>query len=410
LPRERKRKAEPPAAERATDAPAAVLSEETRAALDAVPDPCLVVDREGTVALANASAADQLGRVNVGDPLSFTLRVPTFLDAVDRVLHNGEAEDITWLEKVPTERWYEAFIRPLRVGPDVPPPFAPAAGAEAPAPPALVAIFLRDLTEQKRIERMRADFVANASHELRTPLASLTGFIETLRGAARDDAKARETFLGIMHDQAARMRRLIDDLLSLSRVEMRAHVRPRAVIDLAEVTRNAVDGLRPLAEEEGVALDLEGCEVRAPVVGDRDELVQVLDNLITNALKYGRAPGARAGSDARVLVSLAIDPEATGTACVTVRDFGPGIPPEHLPRLTERFYRIESDSMPRERGTGLGLAIVKHILTRHQGRLSVESTLGRGSAFTIRLALVPAAGEVSGASGKAHENQGLTLS
>ncbi len=382
---------------------ATVLAEAARAALDAVPDPCLVVDRDVTVTFANFAARERLQRVREGEPLSFTLRVPAFLDAVERVVHNGEAEDIAWAEKVPTEQWFEAFIRPIEASGEGRREVSPAAVA-APVGPALVAVFLRDLTEQKRSERMRADFVANASHELRTPLASLTGFIETLRGAARDDASARETFLSIMHDQALRMRRLIDDLLSLSRVEMRAHVRPKTVVDLGAVVRNAVDGLRLLADEQGVALSCKGCDAAAPVLGDRDELVQVFDNLVANAVRYGRPENG----PAEVTVELALDERRTGTVSVTVRDNGPGIAPEHLPRLTERFYRV--DSGRQDRGTGLRLAIVKHILTRHHGRLTIDSTVGEGAAFTVRLALVksPSPGLAEGS--VVQENQRLMVS
>jgi len=359
-----------------------------RAALDAVPDACLVVYGDGTVAFANQTAQQDIPRLQIGCPLSFTLRVPAFLDAVDRVIHNGEAEDLTWAEKVPTERWYEAFIRPLEADCGA----APAVASDAPSvtrplAPAAVAIFLRDLTEQKRIDRMRADFVANASHELRTPLASLTGFIETLRGPARDDAGARDTFLSIMQDQAVRMRRLIDDLLSLSRVEMRAHLRPKTVMDITSIVREAVSGLGPLAAEQDMRIEVAGCADPAPVLGDRGELLQVFVNLIANALRYGK-PADGAGAPGLVTLTVQKDQRQSGTVAVTVRDLGPGIAPEHLPRLTERFYRIGDNRRERDRGTGLGLAIVKHILNRHQGRLTIESTVGHGAAFTVRLALV----------------------
>jgi two-component system phosphate regulon sensor histidine kinase PhoR len=221
---------------------------------------------------------------------------------------------------------------------------------------------------------VRVDFVANASHELRTPLASLTGFIETLQGPAKDDSAARERFLGIMREQATRMSRLVDDLLSLSRIELKAHVRPRDPVDLVAVLRHVIDAHSPLARESGVVIERELPNVPVIVQGDRDELIQVFDNLLDNACKYG-------GSGGRVRVTITAPTEGEpGETRVTVRDFGPGIPPEHVPRLTERFYRVSADQ---PRGTGLGLAIVKHIATRHHARLVIESRMGEGSAFTL---------------------------
>lgn len=225
------------------------------------------------------------------------------------------------------------------------------------------------------MDRMRTDFVANASHELRTPLASLMGFIETMQGPAREDEVARTRFLGIMLDQAQRMARLIDDLLSLSRLEMRAHVTPRGEVDLAAAVAHVVDTLRPMAEDLGVQIDLTVPDAAIVVPGDHDELIQVFSNLVENACKYGQ-------SGERVEISVT-RPEGQG-AQVSVRDFGPGIAKEHVPRLTERFYRVDVETSRAKKGTGLGLAIVKHILARHRARLVVRSTLGEGSAFTVK--------------------------
>ena len=243
-----------------------------------------------------------------------------------------------------------------------------------------------DLTPLRRVEEMRADFVANASHELRTPLAALSGFIETLQGSARDDAKARERFLAIMQEQARRMARLIDDLLSLSRIELNAHRRPDTPVDLVPIVRQVVDGLETLARDRGVTVHIEA--VRTLMVpGDRDELVRVFENLVENALKYGAA-GKR--------VDITLDagrrpPEGEPEARVGVRDYGPGIAPEHLPRLTERFYRVDVRESRAQGGTGLGLALVKHILNRHRGRLSIESMPGAGATFTVYLPTAGAA-------------------
>jgi two-component system phosphate regulon sensor histidine kinase PhoR len=239
---------------------------------------------------------------------------------------------------------------------------------------------IHDLTPLRRVEEMRADFVANASHELRTPLASLSGFIETLQGSARDDAAARERFLAIMKQQAFRMARLIDDLLSLSRIELNVHVRPVTPVDLVAVVRQVTDAMQMLARERSVEVVVRAPEQPVVVPGDRDELVRVFENLVENALKYG-------ASGKRVEIAIGRD-DGRGEdreAVVSVRDFGPGIAPEHLPRLTERFYRVDVTQSRAEGGTGLGLAIVKHILARHQARLTIDSRLGHGATFSIRI-------------------------
>jgi two-component system phosphate regulon sensor histidine kinase PhoR len=243
-----------------------------------------------------------------------------------------------------------------------------------------ILVLLRDLTEIERINQMRADFIANASHELRTPLASLRGFIETLQGTAKDDPSARERFLPIMAEQASRMTRLIDALLSLSRVEMNAHVPPSGLVDLNEVLNHVRDTVEPLARETGTSVEVGGFGRKAIVRGDRDELVQVVQNLVQNALKYG-VKGGRVRIEAKQL------PQGrhAGRYAISVIDNGPGIAPQHLPRLTERFYRVDVASSREKGGTGLGLAIVKHILNRHRGELTIASTPGRGSTFTVLL-------------------------
>jgi two-component system phosphate regulon sensor histidine kinase PhoR len=234
-----------------------------------------------------------------------------------------------------------------------------------------------DQTPLRRVEEMRADFVANASHELRTPLAALSGFIDTLQGPAKDDAKARERFLGIMHAQATRMARLIDDLLSLSRVELSAHVRPDTLVDILPIIRQVGDGLEPLANERNVRIEMALPETPVSIAGDREELLRLFENLIENALKYGASGG-------KVDVSLTTESTSEGVPeiRVAVRDYGPGIAPEHLPRLTERFYRVDVGDSRAQGGTGLGLSLVKHILNRHRGRLLIESVPKNGATFT----------------------------
>jgi two-component system phosphate regulon sensor histidine kinase PhoR len=228
---------------------------------------------------------------------------------------------------------------------------------------------------------MRADFVANASHELRTPLASLKGFVETLQGAAKDDPAARERFLEVMREQTARMSRLVDDLLSLSRVEMREHLPLPARVDLEDALAHVVQVLQPLAAQAGASLELARLGRPALVRGDRDEIVQVFQNLIQNAIKYGKQGG-------QVRIAIGEEPAAGSRPArftASVADDGPGIAPEHLPRLTERFYRVDAAASRERGGTGLGLAIVKHILNRHRGELLIRSRVGEGSTFTVTL-------------------------
>jgi two-component system, OmpR family, phosphate regulon sensor histidine kinase PhoR len=240
---------------------------------------------------------------------------------------------------------------------------------------------LRDVTQRHRVEQMRVDFVANASHELRTPLASLLGFVETLQGPARNDAAAREKFLDIMRSQANRMSRLIDDLLSLSRIELNAHVQPDKPVELAHVVGHVADTLGPLAHDRGVALSIDKRVPQLEVRGERDELIRVFENLVENAIKYGASGG-------KVEVTLDSVPKPQGKgreAVVTVRDYGPGIEAEHVPRLTERFYRVDAAKSREKGGTGLGLAIVKHIVARHRGRLGIESVPGEGTVFSVKI-------------------------
>jgi two-component system, OmpR family, phosphate regulon sensor histidine kinase PhoR len=232
---------------------------------------------------------------------------------------------------------------------------------------------------------MRADFIANASHELRTPLAALLGFIETLQGRAKDDAGAREKFLSIMQAQAARMARLIDDLLSLSRIELNAHLQPNTPVDLGPIVRQVADGLLTLARDRDVEIKVSMPDEPMIVLGERDELIRALENLVENALKYGAA-----GKRVDIALTRAHTRSGGEEARLTVRDFGPGIAPEHLPRLTERFYRVDVAESRAQGGTGLGLALVKHVLNRHGGRVTIESIPGQGASFTMHLPLAQA--------------------
>jgi two-component system phosphate regulon sensor histidine kinase PhoR len=333
---------------------------------EALPDPAILLNPAGQVLFCNTPARGLFASLREGSHISSVIRTPEFLDAVSAAPLRGRAVTVTYAERVPVGRRMAVTVAPL---------------ARSMERDSNILVLLRDLTEVERINQMRADFIANASHELRTPLASLRGFIETLQSAAKDDPAARERFLTIMAEQASRMTRLIDALLSLSRVEMNAHVPPSGLVDLNEVLDLVRDTLEPLARESGASLKVTRFPRAAIVRADRDELVQVFQNLVQNAFRYG-VKGGEVRLEPRQAPPVGRQP---GRYAISVIDQGPGIAPEHLPRLTERFYRIDVNSSREKGGTGLGLAIVKHIINRHRGELTISSKRGKGSNFTVLL-------------------------
>jgi two-component system phosphate regulon sensor histidine kinase PhoR len=349
------------------DAPVPQASDRSwRAIIDALSDPAIALDEAGFVVHHNPLAADMFPRVRTGQPISHVSRSPELLEAVDGARRAEKRIVVQLQDRVPVQRRVSAILTPL------------ALEQAAEGAPVLLVVF-RDVTDQEKLAQMRADFISYASHELRTPLASLKGFVETLQGAARDDAAARERFLALMAAQANRMTRLIDDLLSLSRVEMSVHVPPRGQVEINEVLSFVMQSLEPLAETSKVTLRLARLPSSAYVRGEREELVQVFQNLVQNAIKYGRAGG-------HVDVQVSRAAAAAGHPAqlsISVIDDGPGIPAEHLPRLTERFYRVNPTASREKGGTGLGLAIVKHIVHRHRGDLKITSTVGVGSTFRV---------------------------
>ncbi len=353
----------------AVDAPAAADTGDDEALLDAVvsgmPDAAIVLDREGRVISFNNAARMIAPALARGAPASLALRVPEVVEAVRDAATGKGPRSVEFAQRVPVDRWFKVHVQPF--------------GAARP----MLLLTFHDLTPRHRAEQMRADFVTNASHELRTPLASLSGFIDTLQGSAREDANARGRFLAIMKTQAARMARLIEDLLSLSRVELIEHMHPEAPVDLAPVVRQVVDGLQTLATDRSVEIAVAPPASPLIVPGDRDELTRVFENLVENALKYGAA-----GKRVDIGFSSSTASDGAPEVLVAIRDYGPGIAAEHLPRLTERFYRVDVTQSRAEGGTGLGLSLVKHILNRHRGKLSIESEAGKGATFTVRLPLV----------------------
>ncbi len=345
--------------------------EMARIIIDAFPDAVILLDKDKRILDANKTARDEFVSEAVhGKVIGTVIRRPPVVEAIDEAMSHGTLREVEFTDRVPVERSHLASVCPIEGHPES---------------PIACVVMMRDLTSIKRSERMRADFVANASHELRTPLSSLAGFIETLKGHARDDPEAQDRFLQIMHEQAGRMRRLIDDLLSLSRIELNEHVAPSDTIDLLSVVSDVVDAAAPLADTTGATINVDTFEGGARAIGDRDELIQVVQNLIDNALKYGATGGTVDVEIGRGTPEGVHHSTDGPTSFVQVRDHGVGIAREHIPRLTERFYRIDVKHSRETGGTGLGLAIVKHIVSRHRGRLHIKSEENQGSCFTVVL-------------------------
>ena len=342
------------------------------AVLSALPDSLLLIDAQRRILRGNPAAEDLFGKDLAGRDLTSVLRNPELIEATEEVLSGATGKVVEFTVPGQFERHLSCRIAKL-------------ATTASDGTAAIIA--LHDLTAVRRAEQMRADFVANASHELRTPLASLLGFIETLLGPAKDDQDARVRFLGVMHEQAKRMSRLIEDLLSLSRIELHEYTPPSSTANIELILESVASALEPQAREKAMSLDLDFGQVDL-VSGEADELTQVFQNLTENAIKYGRA-----GTKIR-LVTKRIEPGSGGARrlgkpgiTVSVIDQGEGIAREHLPRLTERFYRVDTARSRELGGTGLGLAIVKHIVNRHRAILDIDSTIGEGSCFKIFLPL-----------------------
>lgn len=341
--------------------------------VEVLPFPILLVSRQERIIWANPGARTLFGEGLEGRAFVTVLRQPALGQALEQVLAGEGPQQVR--------------LRIAAAGKEL---LAQVTLAGLPAPSAIdgerggAVLSFEDITALEDAEAMRRDFVANVSHELRTPLTALIGFVETLRGAAKEDPVARDRFLGIMEREAGRMNRLVGDLLSLSRVEAEERRRPTGEVDLGVVLRGAMQTLTAVAAARGVNLLREGADSPLRVPGDPDQLTQVFSNLIENAIKYGGG-----GGEVRVIVErLEYEPVLRGAALkVTVADRGEGIEAIHLPRLTERFYRVDTHRSREQGGTGLGLAIVKHIVARHRGRLKIESEKGQGSRFSVILPL-----------------------
>ena len=348
----------------------AVLLERMRRAdeaiLERLPDPLIVLAADRSVRRANSAARNAFG-----SDMPAVLRHPDLGQAIDRAFAGAMPQTAELTLPVPVPREVHAAVVPMD------PPLADGGCA---------IVVLSDRTHERAVERMRVDFVANVSHELRTPLASVIGFIDTLRGPAADDSAAQQRFLAIMGEQASRMNRLIDDLLSLSRIELTEHQAPSDRVNVAALIEPLAASFEPRLAERSITLETQ-CDDVPAVIGDADQLQQVLQNLLDNAVKYGR-DGGKIRLDIAAVTTGERWPARPGVV-IRIADEGAGIPREHLPRLTERFYRVDTARSRAKGGTGLGLAIVKHIVNRHRGQLHIESEEGVGTTITIWLPQAP---------------------
>lgn len=342
--------------------------------VDTLPDMLIMTDEDLRIVRTNRSARLMFGQNLAGNHLSDIFESDVLLNAVITVVESLKGREVDFHIAEPEPRDIHAIIERF--------PIASKGGMA-------VIITLTDITQLKRIQKMRADFVANASHEIRTPLTSIAGLIELLQGPAKDDKEAHPKFLGMMAEQSERMKNLITDLLSLSKIEMNAHTVPTGAVDILRVVKQEKDHFEWAAKQKNVTINIEAADNLPKIRGEENEVKQVLHNLIGNAIKYGNA-------DSEVLVTCRVtsdlprDPnfvKIKRAMQVTVRDEGEGIPKEHLPRLTERFYRVDSARARKVGGTGLGLAIVKHILQRHRAVMRIESVVGEGSSFHVYLPL-----------------------
>ncbi len=339
-----------------------------RAMMPGLPLPVLLIGPDERIVALTPAAARLFGIDGPGRHYITALRQPAVLDAIEETLREGTVRRSRYLgSEGRRDTTWRVTAAPVTLE----------TGRGA-------VLTFEDTTAVEEAGQMRRDFVANVSHELRTPLTALLGFIETLRGPARDDPAARDRFLGIMQQEAGRMSRLVEDLLSLGRVEQDERVRPTAPVDLGELIAGTMEVLMPVIRDAGLDLAIDLPEHPVTVPGDAGQLRQVLRNLVENAVKYGAA-GKRI--EVRLTAPGAEPALRTEGVRISVRDWGDGIAAHHVARLTERFYRVDSHRSRQVGGTGLGLAIVKHIVNRHRGRLRVDSEPGQGATFTVVLPL-----------------------
>lgn len=340
--------------------------------VDTLPDILIMTDDNKMIVRTNRAARNVFGQNLAHRHLYDIISNDLLMDAITAVIEDLQGQKMEFQLGDPYVKDFQAIIERFPI---------PSEGGIS------IVITLTDITQQKRIQRMRADFVANASHEIRTPLASIIGFIETLRGPAKDDDDARDEFLKVMGDQAERMSKLVNDLLSLSKIEMNAHTIPEGKVDLLRLIRTEKQNFEWACEQKNITVKMRLSDTLPYTKGDAEELSQVVRNLIGNAVKYTMS-NTEVLITAKLTSTLPEDPfmrNLTRAIVFQVEDKGEGISKEHLPRLTERFYRVDTARTRKVGGTGLGLAIVKHVLNRHLGVLHIESEVGLGSTFSVFL-------------------------
>ncbi|MEO3415163.1 ATP-binding protein [Roseovarius sp. CAU 1744] len=337
--------------------------------IDGISVPVMVLDNDLHISIANKAAFACFSELKTGAGLERLGDIDCDIDTLlGETLANRGSASITI---VTDETFQREFLVSVATVADL---------ADFPEP-TLVVTF-EDQTPLRVAKSMRSDFVANVSHEIRSPLTAISGFVETLQGDASDDPEARKLFLELMEKEVARMTNLVSDLLSLSKVEAKERRAPKNPLDLNQVIDQAVESVASLARKRGKALECQVAPSLPSIRGKRDDLARALINLLENAINYSRETG-------KITLAAGLAPEdnplGTEAVHVSVRDEGEGIPANEIPRLTERFYRVDKSRSRNVGGTGLGLAIVKHILVRHRGVLTIESTVGKGSTFTAYL-------------------------
>lgn len=340
--------------------------------VDTLPDILIMTDDHKVIVRTNRAARNIFGQNLAHRHLREIIPNEKLMNAITAVIEDLRGQQVEFHLTTDIPRDFHAIIERFPI---------PSEGGIS------IVITLTDITQQKHIQSMRADFVANASHEIRTPLASIIGFIETLRGPAKDDAVARDEFLRVMGEQAERMSKLVNDLLSLSKIEMNAHTSPTSKVDLLRIIRAEKQHFEWAGKQKSVTLRMKLNDNLPPTRGDDEELAQVVRNIVGNAIKYTSAE-TEIVITARVTSSLPDDHNFRNLSraiCFSVQDQGEGIPKEHIPRLTERFYRVDTARTRKVGGTGLGLAIVKHVLNRHHGAMTIDSEVGQGSTFNVYL-------------------------
>lgn len=347
---------------------------ESKILFDTLPDILLMLDEDFNILRANNAALISLGKSAVNNNISKVIKDEKFLEAIKEVADSGQTNNFeTSVSKRNITRDYAVTFEKF--------PIHSAGGIS-------IVVVMHDITEAKKTKQMMKDFIANASHEIRTPLTSVIGFIETLQTVGKDDEKARETFLKIMAEQAEHMSILVNDLLSLSKAEMKENTAPTDIVDITDAIKSAINGSEWNAKKKNMTISLDADAILPELIGDTHELTQVFTNLISNAIKYGEAKtnieisAGVCGNQPKAPKAL---PNEESSIYVSVKNYGEGIPKDQLSRVTERFFRVDKVRSRQIGGAGIGLAIVKHILNRHRGTIEVESTQNRYTIFTVKL-------------------------